>query len=360
MSRRSLLFAAVLLAQLPSAVDAAAPIAVVPATSRKDVVFDRYDVLYISNADRLIRYDAGHRALLPDLVVPGAKLVGMDIDSSSCRIAVADLNQVDAQTSRILLVNNGATAATPVPLALDFGEGGTFDVAFSGPRSVYVSSNYNGSGWVPFRRVSLPDGTAQILGGVTQRTMIATSHDGRYYAYSEGNISSGPVVLGDTATDGILSSIQTQKFMFEISISPDGSVITAPSYNGTFVFDRVGSQLSQRPALIGSSATWGTLSMSFATHTPVVFATLWGSGSDPHGVVVYPDSGFTAPTTLDPVAFDFASYGSFDIGRLTLSPDGRYLAVTIPNAVAVYDISAYAADAIALFDDGLEDGCEPF
>lgn len=344
---------------LATAPGIAAPIAFVPATSRADVVFDRYNVLHVSNADRLIRYDVRRDEMLADIVVSGANLRGLDIDPTGCHIVAADGNAADSTTLRIWILRNGSNDATDVRFARMSGEGGTHAVAFVDASSLYVTSDYQGSGSTPLRRVSLADGSTQELRTISENSMIAVSRDGRYYAYSESNISSGPVRLGDTGTNDILSSINTDWFMFEIAISPDGSVIFAPSYGGGLVFDRVGSQLSQRAQNIGAYAFWSPIGMAFATHTPAVFASMWSwSSADPHGVVVFDDASFDSMDTLHPHQFGWVGNGSFNEGRMKLSSDGRYLAVTVANGVAVYDVASHAADVNHVFSDSF-DGCSP-
>jgi len=247
---------------LPS-VPAAAPVAVVSVTDANDVAFDRYNTLYVSATGRLVRYDMRRGELLPELTM-GGTLLGLDVDAADCHLAVADATVASTGTIGVWMVEQGSGVRHNVLFSRDDGEGGTYDVAFIDNNSLYVTTTYLGSGWVPMRRLSLPHMDTEIVRGVRQDTMIETSADGRFYAYSEGNISSGPVVLGDTRTDEVLSVFNTNWFMFEIGISPDGSVLAAPSYYGMFVVDNVDSQLLDRGDVIGAYAHWGPLSVAFA------------------------------------------------------------------------------------------------
>jgi hypothetical protein len=110
------------------------------------------------------------------------------------------------------------------------------------------------------------------------------------------------------------------------------------------MFDFVGGRLQQRAGVIGSYANFGPLSLTFARHTDTVFQSTWSLEINKRALTFYPTSQLTTPQVLElRPELDWTGNNAFQLGRLALSDDGYWLALTMGSAVRFYDVRALAA-----------------
>lgn len=297
---------------------------------RRDLAFDLNGILYITAGGVIERYDTQTGTSLAPLSL-GGNLYGIDLSLDGSMLAVAD-RVTQGGFSLIHLVDTATGAANPVRFPLAFHEGGTYMVAWARDGRILVSSFYNGSGWVPLRRYNPATGMTETIGSVRQNTMLTPSADRSRIALAESNISSGPVHVYHTNLGAVVASDNNGWFMFEVAISANGRFVVAPSYKGAFVYVHSGTQLVSL-GTIGQYASWGPIGAVFSPGHNVLYTAEWGSQP---GVKAYSLPTLQPLETLDPYPFPWGGNGALGNGRMEVSPDGRWLAVTIADAVRVY------------------------
>ncbi len=309
----------------------------IPAAGRRDTVYDsKRRLLYIStDAGQVLRYDLARQQFLQPLNL-GGSLLGMDISRDQDTLAVADLT-AGPSTNRVHVVDLRTNSVRQISFPLAFYEGGTYTVAFAGNSALLVTSTFNGSGWVPLRRVDLNDDSFSTIHSVRQDTMLTRSADGSTIAYAESNISSGPFGRYRVSA-GTFTGSTMDWFAFEVGVSRDGSQLAVPSYGGTRIYDSNNNLL----ATIGTYAGTLPIGQVYSPNSDVVYFA-WTGGQ--HGSIeAYSTRTLTAVATINPQSqFDWNGNGAFGNGRLKVSPDGRWLFTLADGGIQAYGSNDFSS-----------------
>lgn len=305
----------------------AADAAFVAAPERIDIAYDATrQVLYIRGGSSLLRYDVAGKAFLAPVPVGGTTL-GMDISPDGTTLAVANraVGLVAASTNHVSFVNLATLAVTSRTFPLEFYEGGTFTVAYDRQGKLLVSSQFQGSGWVPLRKLDPATGQATILGSVRQNTMLSASSDRSVIAVAESNISNGPYGLYRTRDTSYQAQYFTGWFNFEIATSARGAQIAVPTYGGTYIQDA-----SHTFPLVGEYAGVAPIGAAYGRNR-VYFAM-----ADTNYVAEHDTETMTEVRRLTmPASFTWPGNFAFGNGRLKVASDNHYLFVTVEGGVAV-------------------------
>jgi hypothetical protein len=307
----------------------------------RDVAFDANGIAYVTSGTTVTRIDPVRREALGTLRARSAQLTQVVPEPGGCRIAFTD---AAGGTNRIFMIDSlGAPALREVTLptlpSLQFG---TWSLAWVGPDDLLVSGRFGGSGWARLRRVNIATGETQILNEVRQDSMLSADATRTHVLVAESNISSGPVSVLDQTTGSLRQTVATGWFLWDVPFN--GSMAVVPTYFGGFMFDFVDGRLQQRPGVIGSYADFGPISLTFARHTTAVFQSTWSGTINKRALIVYPTRQLTNPQVLElRPELDWTGNSAFQHGRLALSDDGYWLALTTDSAVRFYDVRALAA-----------------
>lgn len=303
---------------------------------RRDMVYDdQRNLLYITtslagNTGEVRVFDLVARQFIAPLVIDGG-FNGIDLSPDGNRLVVAD-SATGVTTNWIHLIDLPTGVADKLEFPLAFSEGGTFTAVFTSDTEALVTSRFNGSGWVPMRRVDLTNGTADSLPNVRQNTMLAVSADGSTVAYAESNISSGEWGRYDVGTQNFMES-STGWFVYEITVSRDGSQYALPTYSGLRIFNDALSSVTT----VGNYASDLPIG---AVYSPVVdeIYLAWRNASV--SIDAYSTITFDQVRTIEPTPGLFSWYGSnaFVGGRLRISRDGTLLFVTTDDQVRIYRV----------------------
>lgn len=311
----------------------------VPATGRVDVAYDaKRDVLYISQGDSILRYKVGGGGAFLGSLVLGGNLKGIDISPDGNTLAVADGQRV-GETLFIHLVNLDTGVDNKIAFPRDFGEGGTFSVAYGNDGKILISSSYEGSGSVPLRRYDPATASVTIvnLGNfnneITQDAMLTASGDLSVIGVAESNISDGRFARYRVADSNFLEmtgyTYGTSWFNYEIGANRDGTQYAIPTYGGTFFYD---SNLL-KTGTIGQYATSLPIGVAYHPVENLVYFP-WYNTSE---VRVYntttlsQDNSYNFETT-----FGWVGNLAYQRGRTKLSRDGSLLMVTVDGGVRIY------------------------
>ena len=309
--------------------------------NRMDYAFDAAGVLYVTAGSSVMRYDTPTGQYLTPYGI-GGSLVGIDLSPDGQTLAVADATTQGAN-NRIRLVNAASGVTNDVSFVRGNGEAGTFMVAWGYDNRLLVTSSYSGSGWVPLRRYDPQNGSTTTVRNVRQDTMITSSADRRTIGHAESNISSGPIHAYDVQAGAIGASVDTGWFTFEVAVDRTGENFLAPTYGGGLVYQRDGANLTQATQL-GQYADHGPIAGVFSPVADVLFTAEYDWSVSRAGVKVYDTETWTLLDTLDAYNFPWNGNYSMGEGRMEISPDGKWLAVSVENGVRLYDVSAWVPE----------------
>lgn len=319
---------------------------IVPIQNPRDVAFDLKGIAHVTAGATVHRVNPATGATQQSSALPGTNFVGAAARLDGCAIAYADTG-VSPSTVHVYRLDLGYTISWTV----DPQQQGTHSVAWQG-NSIIASPG--GSGFANLIKFDPPTGRRSQLDRVRTPAILASSDHGTLIV-AESGISSGPLSLLNSQ-NVMLDTLNTDWFLFEASISPDGAIAAVPSYAGTFVFDLDGGELAARPARLGVYADHGPLSVTYARHTQAAFAATWSFGTSPGSkVLVYPDRTMAAPIEIDTIDLDWVGNASYSAGVTALSADGKWLAVTTPTSVRFYDVAQWAAHPTKLFATGFDE-----
>ncbi|MEM8874210.1 MAG: hypothetical protein AAGD32_08105 [Planctomycetota bacterium] len=328
-------------------------VSLLPIDDRNGLAFDaQRQRLYVStNRGVVKRYDLATETLLEPLEL-GARLLGLDVTLDGNYLVTGEADYVggsglfytvDLDQLDVLETTGGDIEQSfdEISYTYDFGEGGIWDFAATADGKVLADGEYRGSGWVPVREIDPVTGSFQILdigsgfGEVRQRTGMSRSADGTLIAFSESNISSGPIFTYDPVVDELVGSVNTGTFL--------SSVLTAVSRNGAYV-----------AAELGGGIRVFDREMNVITNLPGRDA---GLAFDPAADLLYVHEGGTifayetaTWTVVDSVSLgeSFSSSLQFDDGMMEVARDGGLIFINTPTGVrqVTFSTRAIAPDAV--------------
>jgi hypothetical protein len=315
--------------------DCDAPLSLtISAAGIRDMVHDaKRSRLYITTAagssGAVLVYDLASRELEPPLLTGGG-FYGIDLSPNEDRLIVAD-SSIAEETNYVHVIDLESGDVDPIEFQRESSEGGTYSVVFLSDDEALVSSNFQGSGWVPLRRVDLGAGTAMTIRSVRQSTMLVAAAGGDAVAFAESNISSGAFGVYTPSANGFLGS-GTGWFVYDVAISRNAEQVSVPTYGGLFVYNAALGDLET----IGQYAT--TLAVG-AVYSPVAdeLYLAW-MGADV-SLDVYDMETLERVRTIEPEPgmFSWTGNGGFGSGRMRVSRDGRLLFASTGNgAIKVY------------------------
>lgn len=305
----------------------------IPAANRIDMVHDaNRDVIYITNGGSVLRYNTTNNTFLTPFVL-GGNLGGIDLSPDGNTLAVADRTRSDTQVW-IHLIDLQTEAGQKVYFPKAFSEGGTFTVAFGNDGTLFISSTYDGSGTVPFRRYFPQTGTTSTLGSITQNSMLTPSGNAEIIGFEESNSSDGPFGRFRISDNNLLRkngyTNGTSWFNYEIGVNANGTQYAIPTYGGTFITD---ANLVKLPTVIGTYAGAQPIGVVYHPVENLVYFS-WANTSQ---IKEFETTSLLQSGTYD-FESTFTSNGNFAFvnGRLKISRDGSLLMCSVPGGVRFY------------------------
>lgn len=313
----------------------------------RDVAFDANDIAYVTSGTTVTRIDPVRQQAIGTMTAPFSSLTHVSPEPGGCRIAFADSATA---TNRVFLIEdlNTPSLREVILPTLASSEYGAWSMAWVGSDDLLVSGRFSGSGWADLRRVNVNTGQGQILNDVRQDSMLAVDPTRTHVVVAESNISSGPVSRLDPQTGSTLQTIATQRFLWDVSF--DGRMAIVPTYFGGYVFDFVQGALQQRQGVIGVYADYGPIATAFAPHTDVVFESTWSFTESKRALTAYTARDLVNSQIIE-LRPELTSVGNraFVRGRIAVSENGYWLALTMDNSVRFYDVRSLAAKPDEIF-----------
>lgn len=309
----------------------------IPLASVRDHAFTKDGYLLITAGNSLKQYDLA-ACELSTLFDASGQLYGVEVSGDENRVVVASRGVEQGSIRFLHTWRYRWRGYYPWSYLPAFGEDGSYMPAFTPGGQLLIGGTYAGSGWTPLREFDLATGTSVTRASVRQDSMLATGAESSIIGIAESNISSGPVRAYSTRSGSFQATFNTGKFMFELAINPKGSRFVAPSYAGAFVLDFENGTFTDVGRL-GQQASHGPLSSVFSPDSTKLITANWSfSLPAEQGVRILDAQTLQTLSIIDNYPFSWNGNRALGPGRLTLSRDGEWLAVTIANGVRLYDV----------------------
>jgi uncharacterized repeat protein (TIGR01451 family) len=297
----------------------------IPAANRTDMVQDTArGLLYITDGDRVLRYDLGRGLFLPPYIV-GSNLCGIDLSPDNNTLVVADASGYSSSNVWAYAVDLPTGTNQQITFTRESLEGGTYAVAFGNDGAALISSTFLGSGFTPLRRYDPATGNVTIVAHPSQNQMLSSSGDGHIIGVVEANISSGPLDRYDVASRTFTGTANTSWFMFEVGVNRNGTQFAAPTYGGTFIYDDNLTRLTT----LGTYASEGPIGLSYHPQADLVFFAWW-----PTSYIRAYETHTWAEVARYDCGYNFQWTGNWAFGQGRLrTRDGNNLFVTVNGGV---------------------------
>lgn len=316
---------------------------------RRDLVWDPHRrLLYITtDGGRVERFDAESRLLLPPWTI-GDSLLGADIAPDGASLFVAGDLDPD-EMPRMHKVDLDTGMVSTFMFEPGFSEGRAWDIKIVSNERGFVTTDYQGSGWVPFREFDVTTGAAMIredIPGssapeVRGTTILRRSADRSTVYVLEGNISSGPAIVYDTATDSFVSHVDTGSGWNELAAaSPGGEMVARMIFNSIDVRDRSLDPVTELETVRGG--------VVFDPKRPMLYV----ADEDANRVVGFDTRTFEMRFDM-PVGEQVYVSEGFDEGMMEVSHDGSLLFLATHRGVRLYELTGLDAGGVAAFADCL-------
>jgi hypothetical protein len=310
----------------------------IPVTDRRDHVFDNTrSVLYVSTASGDVeRYDVASNTLLTPFTVAGTSFNGIDISRDNQFVFVADATQAATQ-GVFRKFNTDTGARTNLFYNRDFGEGEAWDIAVTNAGHAIVTTEYNGSGWIPMRRLDLSTDTySSEIRSVRQRTHLHRSSDGGLIFFLESNSSAGPIGIYDPATRTFptTSGIGSTNSNRLGAVNRNGTLIAIESGGGVSIVDRSLNSVELLGGLQGG--------IGFSPVLDVFF----GVDVNSDQVVAY-DTNTFAEIRRYAIGENVTDAGPFGNGIMSFSSDGRKLFLSTPMGIRMLNVEGIPEPSVA-------------
>jgi sugar lactone lactonase YvrE len=303
------------------------PVSLLPLVDHRGLIYDASrGLLYITTSDGLIeRYDPATQTLLAPWHV-GASIYGADITPDGAYLYTTEAVR-GATQGMLHQVNLDDGTITNFTYNLSFYEGGTWAISIANNGKALLTSRFEGSGFLPIHELDLATGTITNRQTVTQDVHIRRGEDRSLLFLMQSNISNGPILTYDPATDSFPHSATTNVFLDHAiaSVNRDGSLIAMelgsdvrimdPSLNVLFTLHNLGGGLVFDP----------TRNVLYAANSTQIIAYDTSTWAEDYRI----DVGQTIPSATP-----------FGSGEMTVSDDGAWLFLATPTGVHVYPLSA--------------------
>ncbi len=311
---------------------------------REDYVFGPSDILYASTSSgQIVRYDTQTSSFLTPFTV-GGSLLGMDISPDGSTLAVADTTRTG-----IDLISTSTGAVTQVNFTPAFGEAGAYTVAYESNGNLLVSTQFNGSGWVPLRQYDPTTGVTTTIGGGSgpsgefrQGTMLAASADRGMIGLAEGNQTGGPIHTFSTASGSIVTTASVGSlFTYSIALNANGTQFAVPTYYGTYIYNQSGTTLSLEKVL-GVNGN-EPLYAIYSPNDHYMFVANWDFSGNNNDLLVYDTNTWNVVADLGSGTWGWDGNSAFQDGWMRISADGNWLAVSVDGGTELFNVSGFSA-----------------
>ncbi|MBN1589643.1 MAG: hypothetical protein JW888_09020 [Pirellulales bacterium] len=335
-----LIAAAVLFPAVSQGLTTPVPVTFIDAPDSIDMVHDAArNMLYITTTTGdLLRYNIASREFLSPITL-GGNLRGIDISPDNNTLAVADLSCDSTQQKNWIHIVDLPSNQTR-KIEIDFnvsGESGTWSTAFTDNNTVWVTSDYGGSGWLPIEKVNVTTGDVTNLLTAKDCTMLVPSADHNYVAYIQPGNTAGAFGRYRTSDDNLITANISLKYLYEIGVSRDGTQYAVPTNSYLYVFDENLESIGQ----LGLDGDDMPRDVVYDPNRDRMYVSWynWSFGTEKvPALQAYDTNTLAMVEVIDDRTNVFTDGGaySYEAGRLRISDDGNLLFARVEDGVNMY------------------------
>jgi hypothetical protein len=196
-----------------------------------DILYDDLrDVLYVSTTQgglATVDLDTG---IISSQKIGDGPLTALDLSPSGDKLVIGENSADDEAMQYWIHVADFANSSLQEYYFSQFYDlqEGTHGAAFATDETIFLSSSFVASGYVPLIQLNLSDGSQEELPAVVSDAMFARSLDNSTLVIVEPKDGTGPVHVIDTETlvmaDGIVNET-----LHDVAINADASVLAFPA-----------------------------------------------------------------------------------------------------------------------------------
>ena len=330
----------------------------IPLTTRRGMVFDKAGQhLYIATSSGAVQaynlstfqFDATYNI--------GSSLNGIDIAPDDSFVLAAE-NSVGIAQGVFYRVNLSNGNVTNIGYTRASGEGGAWDVAIGSNGLAVVTTQFEGSGWVPLRQINLAtnavstrtdDPGSGFTGQVRQNTKIARSADRTRMYLLEANSSDGPVFTYSASSDtfGPAAETDTLNEAGGAAVNRDGTILGTLSTNYPYI-GATNTSLDAAPNfgfVHGFSGLNGGVAFDALND---IFYTIGNGGTQ---IIAFDTNSFQEVFRLNIGETVSGSATQFGTGTLIASQDGKYLALETGSGIRLFNLANTIQGPAPVFSD---------
>lgn len=331
-------------------IEVLAPVAhdeIIPTPNRSSLIWDPHrNLLYITTDDGVLeRFDAASRLLLEPWDI-GISQLGADITPDGQFLFVTD--EIDAQLQpQIRRVDLDTGAITTWSFTPETREIHTWDIKIVSDTKGFVTTEFNGSGWLPIREFDLATGEFTIRtdfpgssgSNVTGKTILRRSLDRSTLYVLEGNISSGPMIVYDVATDTFIADVDGRDFPEFAASSPTGDAIVRTTLHGDVDVRDRSLNLIQELTLVDGGVVFDT-----------VRPFLYVADDNSNRIIAFDTRSYEERFRMF-IRESFNSLSRFDVGEMEISSDGSLLFLSTGEGVRLYELTGLRREDVESYVD---------
>lgn len=317
----------------------------IPVTTRRGMVFDHAgNHLYIATSSGTVLAYNLTTNQVDNTYTIGSSLNGIDIAADDSFLLAAE-NSVGISQGVFYRLNLSNGSVTNIGYTRASNEGGAWDVAIASNGLALITTQFQGSGWVPLRQINLANNSVATRsddpgsgggGKVTQNTKIQRSADYSRLYLLESNISSGPLFTYSAATNSFSAAAQTDSFLefSAAAVSRDGNIL------GTRVkdFPHIGTQNTSIDTAANLNFVRGFSGMTSGVAFDAVQDIFYTIGNGGTQIIAFETGTFNELFRLN-TGETVNGTAQFGTGSLVASQDGHYLALATPSGIRLYNLS---------------------
>jgi hypothetical protein len=315
-------------------------------TTRRGMVFDNSGRhLYISTSNGTVQPYNLSTSQFDSSYNVGSSLNGIDIAADDSFLLIAE-NSVGISQGTFYKLDLATGIPTNISYTRASNEGGAWDVAIGSNGLALVTTQFQGSGWVPLRQIDLATNTITVRtddpgsgggGQVTQNTKLPRSADRTRIYLLEPNSSNGPVFTysATTNTFGATTRLDTSTTSASAAVNRDGTILGTRSDNYPYI-GATNTSLDSAPNL-GFVHSFSGMNAGVAFDAVKdVFYTIGNGGTQ---IIAFDTNTFKELFRLNIGETVSGNVSQFSTGTLVASQDGKYLALETASGIRLFDVS---------------------
>ena len=353
---RSLVLAAILLILV--AANSGAQSTLISLTTRRGMVFDHAGQhLYISTSNGVVESYNLATAQFDNSYTVGSSLYGVDIAADDSFLLVAE-NATGISQGTFYKLNLGNGTVTNVNYTRASNEGGAWDVAIGGSGLALVTTQFQGSGWVPLRQINLATNAITVRtddpgsgggGQVRQNTKIARSADRTRMYLLESNDSDGPVFTYNASSNTFGPAADTDTFNESsgAAVNRNGTILGTLSNN----YPYIGATNTSLDTTPNFGFVHGFSGMNAGVAFDAVKDIFYTIGNGGTQIIAFDTNTFQELFRLNIGETVSGSVTQFDTGTFVASQDGKYLALETSSGIRLFNLANTIKGPAPVFAD---------